>query len=143
MLAIVSIAKTIEPILRYFLLICIMNVLNYKITTVLLAILIVWVGIRAWTVHTQQSGADLQVVDMERKIDALQKENEKLQRLADYYKSSTYLEKQARLKLNYKAPDEQVVFVYQKQASVQTEIPVPVLASKSFFARLWEYFFGR
>ena len=45
-----------------------------------------------------------------------------LEKLGDYMKSNAYLERQARLKLNYKKPDEKVVFVYQNSnAKVQNK----------------------
>ncbi|MBI2062782.1 MAG: septum formation initiator family protein [Candidatus Yanofskybacteria bacterium] len=51
--------------------------------------------------------------NINKKIDEAEKVGLELKKLGDYLKSDAYLERQARLKLNYKKPDEKVVFVYQ------------------------------
>jgi cell division protein FtsB len=53
--------------------------------------------------------------NLNQKISELKTANKETEGLAEYLNSSAYLERQARLKLNYKKPDESVFFVYQKQ----------------------------
>lgn len=55
-----------------------------------------------------------QLGDIENKIDVLKKDEEKQKSLAKYLESESYLEKQARLRLNLKKEGEEVVFVYRK-----------------------------
>ena len=58
--------------------------------------------------------------NLNQKIDEVKKSSLELEKLGDYMKSNAYLERQARLKLNYKKPDEKVIFVYQNSnAKVQ------------------------
>src|SRR3989344_5703024 len=52
--------------------------------------------------------------NINQKIDEVEKNNLELDKLGDYLGSDAYLERQARLKLNYKKPDENVVYVYAK-----------------------------
>lgn len=56
-----------------------------------------------------------EVNNLDQKITEAQKSVSDLQKLQDYIKSPAYLEQQARIKLNYKKPDENVVFVYKNQ----------------------------
>ena len=46
-------------------------------------------------------------------ISTLEKKNSELARLLDYFKSSAYQEREAKIKLNVRRPDESVVFIYQ------------------------------
>ncbi len=57
---------------------------------------------------------DNQIKDIEDKIEVLKKEEERQKDLIVYFNSESYLEKQARLRLNLKKQGEEVVFVYQK-----------------------------
>ncbi len=56
-----------------------------------------------------------EVNNLDRKIAETQNDLSLLQKLGDYFKSAAYLERQARLKLNYKKPGESVIFVYRNQ----------------------------
>ncbi len=56
-----------------------------------------------------------EVNNLDQKIAEAQNDLSELQKLGDYFKSVTYLEREARLKLNYKKPGESAVFVYKNQ----------------------------
>ncbi len=56
-----------------------------------------------------------EVNNLDQKIAEAEKDLSELQKLGDYFKSVAYLEREARLKLNYKKPGENVVFVYKNQ----------------------------
>lgn len=55
-----------------------------------------------------------QLGDLEGKIEALKKEEERQKSLAEYLNSESYLEKQARIRLNLKKVGEETVFIYRK-----------------------------
>lgn len=85
--------------------------------------------------------------NLNQKIDEVEKSSLELEKLSDYLKSNAYLERQARLKLNYKKPDEKVIFVYLnpnvkiQNGNVETE---KILDSK-LLANLkewWNYLLG-
>lgn len=80
-----------------------------------------WGIIRDWPRKTEVSR---QLEDLEAKIAAVEKEGERKERIADYLNSESYLEKQARLRLNLKKEGEEVVFVYRNDD--------PAKASESF-----------
>ncbi|MBI2063680.1 MAG: septum formation initiator family protein [Candidatus Yanofskybacteria bacterium] len=77
--------------------------------------------------------------NLNHKIDEAEKNSLELEELSDYLKSNAYLERQARLKLNYKKPDEKVVFVYRKTGETmllsQTDLSVGQ-AQKFFESKL-------
>lgn len=62
-----------------------------------------------------------EVNNLNQKIAEVDKNRSDLEKSKDYFKSNAYLEKQARLKLNYKKQDENVVFIYKKAQSQGSE----------------------
>jgi cell division protein FtsB len=54
-----------------------------------------------------------EIDNLNQKIAEVEKSSSESEKLKDYLKSAAYLERQARLKLNYKKPGESVVFVYK------------------------------
>ncbi len=56
-----------------------------------------------------------EVGNLNQKIAEVEEGQLELEQLEEYFKSDNYLEKQARIKLNYKKPDENVVFVYRNE----------------------------
>jgi cell division protein FtsB len=97
------------------------KILNYKFTSIVLGIMLLWLGISGIKLFNQHQEVGANIKDLQTKADSLEKDNNDLIRSQKYAKTSAYLERQARLKLNYKMPDEKVVFVYEKTASSQPE----------------------
>lgn len=88
------------------------NLLGTKIATACLLLLTLWLGFSVLDGIRQRQMALRQMQDLQGRITALENDNTTLAHLKDYYQTSAYLDRQARLKLNYKAADEKVVFVY-------------------------------
>ncbi len=109
-----------------------MAVLQRKILTVGLLMLLVWLGYKSWQIRVQRLDMKVQLTDLESRTDDLERNNQFLASSSAYFASDAYLERQARLKLNYKLPDEQVAFVY-KDTSVKVASP-----SEEFEAKLAE-----
>ena len=59
--------------------------------------------------------------NLNKKIAEAERSASELERLKDYLQSDAYLERQARLKLNYKKQDENVVYVYTRENGNKTE----------------------
>ena len=57
---------------------------------------------------------DREATSLNQRIAEIKQAASELEKFGDFLNSESYLERQARLKLNYKKPDENVVFVYQK-----------------------------
>lgn len=112
-----------------------------KWTVLVLLAVAGWLGVSALKVSVQREQADKEVTNLEARITALEKENERLARLTSTSYSDAFLEKEARLKLNYKAPDEQVFFIYrdtdERKAPVQKEPE-----SVSTYESIWNWVRG-
>lgn len=72
------------------------------------------------------------------KVAELQKAQDELEKQAGYFQSNAYIEQQARLKLNYKKPDEHVVYVY-RSASTPTPSDQTLAKSTSNLQQWWDY----
>ena len=80
-----------------------------------------------------------QLEDLEGKIKALKHEEERQNDLVEYLKTESYLEKQARLRLNLKKEGEEVVFIYRKdEAKEEGNLEKP--NENPFLSKLKELF---
>ena len=93
------------------------EILHRKIVTVMLVAALFWLGRSVWLEHRQRADVSAQVHELESKVAQFQHDNQSLASASAYFRSDSYLERQARLKLNYKLADEQVAFVYKGTAS--------------------------
>jgi len=122
-----------------------MPLIRNKIFTVGLVLLLVWLGYRSWQIRNQRVETDVQVKDLKSRVADLEHNNQFLASSSAYFASDTYLERQARLKLNYKLPDEQVAFVYKdtsvKIASASQEFKTQ-LAEMPNWKKWWYYLLG-
>lgn len=80
-----------------------------------------------------------QLEDLRDKIGALEKEEERQKNLVEYLNSESYLEKQARLRLNLKKEGEEVVFVYRKDDEIKASEGLKE-TENSFLSKLKELF---
>jgi cell division protein FtsB len=102
------------------------RILNKKIVT---AVLIAVFGLLAASLTKVYPEADKLSREGElfqAKIDQINLESKKTEKLTEYYKSEAYLEKQAKLRFNFKRPGENVVFVYgdtYNQSPVVGDVP--------------------
>ena len=122
-----------------------MFILQRKIFTIGLAVLLVWLGYQSWQIKNQRIGTDSQIKELESRATDLESNNQFLASSSDYFSSDAYLERQARLKLNYKLPDEQVAFVYKdtgiKIASVSKDFKAQ-LSEMPNWKKWWYYLLG-
>lgn len=84
--------------------------------------------------------------NLDKKIAEVEQSASELERLGDYLKSDAYLERQARLKLNYKKPDERVVYVYQKTTEAQNSQEIRKKPENKLIMNLkswWGYLVGK
>lgn len=90
--------------------------LKSKLVSIALLILVAGLFFAMFNIHGQKLSMEQENRDWEAKIGSLRQENEYLQKFGDYFKSFAFLEKEARKRLNFKAPGEEVVFVYDTTA---------------------------
>lgn len=92
-----------------------MRFLQSKIFTVLVvlaAALLVWSLAKLWP---KKIFVQNRLDSLEEKISETEKSNTSLAKLLDYFKSPAYLERESKLKLNVRRPDENVVFIYPNE----------------------------
>ena len=71
--------------------------------------------------------------------------NQQLTNLLEYFKEESYLEKEARLKLNLKKPGEKIVILSQSELpeDLPLEIQPEIKKEEVNWWKWWEYFFLR
>lgn len=89
------------------------TILNSKILLSLLGIITAGMILSTINLRSQRNIVARDVRDVESKIREVKKDNEYLNKFLNHFQNSAFLQKEARLKLNYKAPGEEVVFVYR------------------------------
>lgn len=93
------------------------SVLQSRWFTVILVVLIGFLLISFIKIEPAFTTLHKELGNLDKKIMDIQESTSELERLGDYIKSDAYLERQARLKLNYKKPDEKVVYIYTQGAN--------------------------
>ena len=96
------------------------KILNSKIFTALIGVLVLWLTLSSVNLNSQREAVDREVKNVESKIKEVQNDTDYLSKLSAYFQTPAFLEKEARLKLNYKAQGEEVVFIY-KDKNVKKE----------------------
>lgn len=93
------------------------------------------VGLLVWAlfkIEPQRIVIEKRIKNFQDKIAEMEKANAKIGPLLDYFKSDAYLEREAKLKLNVRRPEEGVVFL-QESDTRPTTTAVPVERQ----ARIW------
>src|SRR3989344_732727 len=90
-----------------------MKFLNSKVFTALAGVLALWLTFSSIGLNSQRSIVDSDVKNAEAKIKEVGDDTDYLNKFLVYFQTPAFLEKEARLKLNYKAQGEEVVFVYK------------------------------
>ena len=119
--------------------------LSSKWVSVLLFVAVGWMVSEAAGVWLRARTVELEVDRMSDRIAELERDIARREELLDEVQHPDWLAYQARLRLNYKNPDEQVVVVYKKE---NADIIGAVAStsgqggSRSLFRRLREWFAG-
>jgi len=90
-----------------------MKLLNSKVLTALAGVLALWLTLSSINLTSQRGMTDKEVKNVESKIKEVQNDTDYLNKFLDYFKTPAFLEREARLKLNYKSQGEEVVFIYK------------------------------
>lgn len=78
---------------------------------VILAVLIVVLGVQIFFIYKDGRNLKASLTEMSERVEALSKENDKLQAQIDYYSRPENLEKELRAQFNYKKPDEKMMII--------------------------------
>jgi len=120
-----------------------MNPLNSKILTVPLAFLSVWIFFLVISVEIEKDEVKKEEANIESKIINVERDNASLERFIKNFDNPEFLEKEARLRLNYKALGEEVVFVHRdlnpKKASSAEETSPEDMSN---YKKWWNWLLG-
>lgn len=100
-----------------------MSFLKSKIFAVLGLMAVVWLSWSVARLWPKKITVENRVKSLEQRIAETEKSNSALAKLMAYFKSPAYLEREAKLKLNVRRSDENVVFIFQdeKEAVIKEE----------------------
>lgn len=121
-----------------------MSFLNSKIFTVPLLALTVWILFSVMSAEVEKNEIKKEETVVENKITDVKLDNELLGRYIKSFKNPDFLEKEARIRLNYKAFGEEVVFVHrnlnlQKSSSAEELSPEDLPNYKKWWHYLLSY----
>lgn len=95
-----------------------MNVFKSKIFSIFTIMAVGWLIFSSINIKTQEEIVNKEVKNLEKEISYLEGNNNSIERIISYLKHPSFLEKEARSKLNYKALNEEVAFVYPDKGRI-------------------------
>lgn len=99
-------------------------------------------GFLAWLIiedYPKKVETEKQTSDLREQIEELKKDEEEKKSMVEYLNTESYLDKQARIRLNLKKQGEEVVFVYKKDEAEEGAGESPKNGNP-FLSRLKEWF---
>ena len=97
-----------------------MNIIKFKVFTLFTVVAIGWLSLSLSNIKTQDSIVNNDISDLEREVKNIEDSNSLAEKFIGYLKHNSFLEKEARLKLNYKAIGEEVAFVYPDENKISS-----------------------
>ena len=108
-----------------------MSILNSKVLTISLSLVSVWILFSVISVEFERQETQKQQQAVEDKISKTENDNKLLGQYLDNLKNPEFLKKEARLRVNFKEPGEEVVFVHR-------EVELPKASSaEEFYLKSW------
>ena len=98
------------------------TILKSKIFTIGIVVIVGWLLLSVIRITSHENVLIEKERVLSSRIGQMEQENEVLSEEVAYGQHPAYLEKEARQKLNLKAPDEEVLFVYNGEISVVANI---------------------
>ena len=114
-----------------------MGILNSKILTVLLLVLSVWILFSVISAEVEKGEVKKEETAIENKITGIKLDNELLKEYIVNFENQEFLEKEARLRLNYKLSGEEAVFVYRDANSQKASSSEELSPKDPFDYRKW------
>jgi len=130
------------------------KIFSSKITLFLLLLLFIWLAVNLVGVIYKKHQASTKVEDLKSQVAKLEKSNQEISELIDYFNSGDFLEKQAKGKLNLRKAGEQVIIIEPGENSATTStvassqvmsaapnLPASSAKTESNLVKWWKYFF--
>lgn len=122
------------------------KIFNSKFFTIFIAAAVLWLGISVLNLNSQKKLVEKEVGGLETKIAGIEASNKYLAKILAYIDNPSFLEKEAKMKLNYKAPGENVAFVYRDNTGDKTKeanSPKEDLSKMSIWQKFWNWLMGK
>ena len=119
------------------------RILSSKAVSFLLVVIFAWLGLSALELNSQKDSIHEEAKNLETKIGNTEKGNSNLEKIISYLRNPSFREKEARLKLNYKTPDENVAFVYRDASAQKTSVSFEELDNMKFYEKWWYWLTGK
>ncbi len=126
-------------------------IFNSKPVLFLILVILIWVTISVVKVSYRKYLLSREAEKVKQEVQDLDKQNSQLQGYLEYLRSDSFVEKEARSKLNLKKEGENVVVVppggsFKETPASQTASPAGAFGAaeqpkKSWWWKWWEYFF--
>ncbi len=127
------------------------KILSSKIFLFLMSLVLIVLAVNVGQESYRKHKLVKEIDQLKNEVERLEGGNHELANLMEYLKQETYLEKEARIKLNLKKPGEKVVIVPQNQESensaLNQEVSLDQTNQTDFknesanYWKWWEYFF--
>ncbi len=116
----------------------------FTVLAILIAAFLIWSLVKLWP---RKVLVQNRLDNFEEKIAETEKSNTSLAKLLDYFKSPAFLERESKLKLNVRRPDENVIFIYPNEkdnvAKPEDKNSFSGLEGLTNFEKWMEYLFKR
>ncbi len=89
-----------------------MRIFKSKWFMVMMILVIGWLALSFIKIKLHENIVNKEAEELGVKISNLEKSNSLIEKFIVYMSNPSFIERQARIKLNYKAQDEEVVFIY-------------------------------
>jgi len=129
------------------------KLLASKIFLLFVALILIWLGVSVVRESYRKYQLTQEINQIKSEIERLEGNNQDLANLIEYFQQESFLEKEARLKLNLKKPGEKVVIVPKGEEEVGSLTPnewgvkLPteeeIQKEEPNWLKWWRYFFGR
>jgi len=128
------------------------RLLSSKVFLFFLLLAVIWLGIVLVRTAYRRYQLDQEVSSLKSEIDKLDKKDNELSQLIKYFNNQSFLEREAKDKLNLKKEGESVVMV--PEAAISQELSENITSSEpkaevqkkpadNNFIKWWKYLFGR
>lgn len=114
------------------------NLLQSRLITLGLVLIIGFFLLSIIKLQPALVSARKEIKNIDQKISEIERQRREAEKLGEYLNSPAYLERQARVKLNYKKPDEKVVYVYTQGTTEAQNSNPKTLKENGWVEKIWE-----
>jgi cell division protein FtsB len=119
-----------------------MKIIGSKFLTIGILALLLWLGVSVLNLRAKKDMLEKEIYGYSSKIEQIKKNNGELREFLSFFNIPGFLERQARIKLNYKAPEEQVVYVYRDDSIPSVESTDNFIENLPNYKKWWYYLLG-